>query len=652
MRNYFLALAATLMLASPLIAAGDSKRAAVVCNVKVLSDKVADVSSLEAWQKSTLKDSMSDQEKALAIWKSVAAHLHDTSPPKEFLTWEDGVDDPIKAFNVYGYDLCNDIAAITCGLARHAGFKAQGWSIQGHNTMDIWYGDAWHYLDSAFMTYFPKADGTLASTEEIFASVKKWYDEHPDMKGDENMKKRREFAKNEGWKNGPEIMRNCPTYDKNGVLPAEGHGWWSDMREFDGKVKNIYETGYSNGYKVNIQLRQGEKLTRNWSNKGLHVNQLGGGGEPSILKSVVGQKGELKHTPQFGDLANGRIGNGTLEYDALADTNLAESALIFDNLSSGPIAVKDAAKEGTLVIRMPSSYVYLSGELTLNATIGNGGSVGVSLSDNNGLDWKEVADVDKSGERKIDLKKLVGRRYDYRLKFVLKGGGTSLSALKLTHDVQHSQRSLPALDKGDNTIAFSAGPQESTITLEGSTTAANKERQLTLASFHPTIEGMDPAGPLKMTAASGTITFPVETPGEMTALRTSTFYRAGTKKDAYTISASFDDGKTWKEFARLGGPGRFLGEDSAFTDIPKGTRKALVRYAGKKADTLLIFNMRMDADYRPAGAGFAPIKITYFYEENGAEKKSEHVAMKAEESYTIHCDVKPVMKSIVLERAE
>src|SRR5512146_2769644 len=144
---------------------------AVVCNVKVLSDKVPDVSSLEAWKKSTLKDTMSDQDKALAIWKSVVGNIYDTTPPKEFLTWEDSVGDPIKCMNVYGYQLCNDVASSMCALSRYAGFKAQGQDLLGHNAMDIWYDSSWHYLDAAFTAYFPKADGEIASTEEIFAAV-------------------------------------------------------------------------------------------------------------------------------------------------------------------------------------------------------------------------------------------------------------------------------------------------------------------------------------------------------------------------------------------------------------------------------------------------------------------------------------------------
>jgi len=39
------------------------------------------------------------------------------------------------------------------------------------------------------------------------------------------------------------------------------------------------------GYELNVQLRVGERLTRNWFNKGLHVNMLEGG-DQSLTKDA------------------------------------------------------------------------------------------------------------------------------------------------------------------------------------------------------------------------------------------------------------------------------------------------------------------------------------------------------------------------------
>ena len=46
------------------------------------------------------------------------------------------------------------------------------------------------------------------------------------------------------------------------------------------------------------------------------------------------------------------------------------------------------------------------------------------------------------------------------------------------------------------------------------------------------------------------------------------------------------------------------------------------------------------------------MKITYVWEEGGAEKRDVHVAQKPDEAYKITCQAQPLMKSIVLELAE
>src|SRR5262249_21878534 len=155
------------------------------------------------------------------------------------------------------------------------------------------------------------------------------------------------------------------------------------------------------------------------------------------------------------------------------------------------------------------------------AAVGEGGSIVVSFSDNNGLDWKEIAKTTSAGEQNVDLGPLVLRRYDYRLKFELRGKDTGLDALKIVHDVQHSQRPLPALGEGNNTITFRAGPSEGTITVEGATNPGVRGKQLVYTDFHPTLEGME-KNLFVGSSGKGSIAFPVETPGDMVRLRFGT----------------------------------------------------------------------------------------------------------------------------------
>jgi hypothetical protein len=610
--------------------------------VKVLSDNVEDVSSLEAWKQSFIKPGMTDREKALAIWQSVVKFRHQEPPPQELLS-TGCVHDPIKTFNVYGYGMCCCASCNIEALSRYLGFQARGWGINGHSVPEVsWDGKNWHMLDASLMTYFPQADGRIAGVEEMVAGVQGWYAKNPSLR--KNDGKLRQFMARNGWRKGPDVLSRCPFYDVNGWFPAATHGWYATMQEYDCKPF-IYEYGYSQGYQVNVQLRKGERLTRNWANQGLHINMDGSGPVPGCLKDHVG-KDDMRYSPKLGDQAPGRVGNGSYVYDVpLADASFRAAALTAENLASQAedkqapaVHIKDSAQAGVLVLRMPSSYVYLGGELAFDAAAGPGGEVVVSFSDNNGFDWKEIAKVTTSGEQKIDLKPLVFRRYDYRLRFVMKGKATGLNRLRIRHDIQHSQRALPALAQG-------------TITIEGSTSPKAKGKQLLWTDFHPRVEGIG-TSPVCLQGGKGQITFPVATPGDMTRLRFGCHYRARDKADGWDLQVSFDEGKTWKTVDRAAGPVAGSCKYVTFADVPPKTRQAWVRFAGTQRNTTCLFDCRIDADYKEPHGGFRPIRVTYQWEENGQPKQDVHVARQPRESYTITCAAKPAMKAITLEWAE
>ncbi|MBA3708824.1 MAG: hypothetical protein H0W83_08415 [Planctomycetes bacterium] len=604
----------------------------VVSHIKVVSDKIEDVSSFEAWKKSFIKDGMSDEQKAMAIWTTVVKFRHQDPPPNEYLQGEDNVHDPIKTFNVYGYGQCCCASSNIEALSRQIGLQARGWGINNHSVPEVFFNDAWHLLDASVICYYPKDDKSIAGVEEMSANP------------DELVKPERARPALQGPRydslTGDHDMKHMPdSYRKKGDRPF------------------LYDYGYSMGYEVNVQLRPGEKLVRNWSNKGLHVNQAENGGDPESFKGRIGFE-QFKYAADFGDIANGRIGNGTHEYIApLASAAFRASALQADNLATTgedkaapAIHVKDAAQPGVLVVRMPCSYVCLGGELAFTAAIKQG-KIDVAYSDNNGVDWKDLSSVTASGENKIDLKPLIYRRYDYRLRFTMNGAGTGLDALRIVNDIQHSQRPLPALGQGSNTIAFSAGAQTGTITVEGGVSAEHKAQNVRLADFHPTLTGVDP-GNLFMQAGTAEVTIPIATPGDMTALRFGCNFRARDAKDGWDFQVSFDDGKTFTSVDKAMGPAKGFSKYVSVTTIPKGTRSALVRFVGRQVNTCGIFGLRVDADYTEPNGGFQPVKVTYAWQEDGKPKQDVHVAAKADETYQITCATKPVMTSITVELAQ
>jgi len=635
----------------------------IVSFVKIVSDKVPDVSSLDAWQHAYLKDGMTPREKALKIWESVVGHVHQDSPPNEYLDTEGVPQDPIKAFNVYGYGFASMHAGMMLALARHAGFNARSWALNIDCVAELEWGGRWHMLDASLINWFPNPDGDPASVDDLMRAVKDWYDRHPEFFG--NGEKLYHFGRNGGWRKGPALLAAGNNYDENGWLPAGTHGWSNTMQHYDGRNPLaegnsgfVYEYPYTTGYQVNIQLRKGEKLTRNWSNKGLHVNMLDGGA-PGALKTPIGQE-FLRYAPKFGDIAPGRVGNGVLEYEVpLASGEFRGGALTAENLActsddgqKPALHPKDAAKNATLVLRMPSSYVYLTGTLDLDVAAGKGAQVRVAYSDNNGLDWTELARLDTPGAHALKLDQYLLRRYDYRLKLTLMGGA-GLNRVHLIHDVQHSQRPLPAFEKGDNTLHFSAGPAEGTITVEGATSLEQRARQLTYLDFHPVVENMGPPNLfIQGWNKSGSLAMPIETPADMERLRVSLAYRVRDAQDGLDVQLSTDDGISWKTVARAAGPQVSHHLAWTFGDLPPGTRKAWVRFAGNTHNATGIFNLRIDADYKEPRGGFRPIKITYKWEEAGQPKEQVLIAHKPDETFTVHCVEKPLMKSIAMEFAD
>lgn len=654
---------AAFLLAAPLLAqdsrmqsAAGPDRPGVVSQIRVLSDKVPDVTTLEAWKKSFIKDSMSDEEKAMAVWRTVSMFQHQDSSVEEFLHNEGSLTDVMKVIHVYGHSYCGMAAAHAISLARFIGLEARGWTVNAHVVPEIKWDGAWHLLDPSLLVYFPKADKKIAGVEEIIAGVKEWYEKNPEYrdgrKGNEaKLRKLHQEGGWQGWRKGPEILNNCPTYDPTGWVPARSHGWYAQMLEYDGTSGDgkpfLYEMGFSQGYQVNIQLRKGEKLIRNWGHKGLHLEN-----KPGCLNMKPTEDALAYSSKMFGDLSNGRVGNGSHEYAVPVTTGeFRKGALTAENLTDRAVLVKDAAKDGVLVIRMPSSYVYLTGQLALNAVVGSGGEIQVLFSDNNGLHWKEIQKVAASGETSVDLKPHVYRRYDYRLKFVLKGKGTGLAALKMSHDIQHSQRPLPALGVGENTITFGSGT-EGTISVEGSHRASSKGKQVLITDFNPEATGIRLMEDIVVQGPKGEVVFPVETPGDITRVRFGLSGRVNDKTDSWAFDVSWDNGKTWKTVDKLTGPARFASKFVTATGAPPGTRKVLVRYSGQQTTVAMMFNLRIDVDYKEPQGGFAPVRITYVWDEGGKEKQNVHIAAKADEVYKIKCEGKPTMKSIALELVE
>jgi hypothetical protein len=157
--------------------------------------------------------------------------------------------------------------------------------------------------------------------------------------------------------------------------------------------------------------------------------------------------------------------------------------------------------------------------------------------------------------------------------------------------------------------------------------------------------------PWRVIDGTGSVTFPITTPGDLRRLRFGGWYTARSPGDGWALQVSFDGGATLQTVAQSPGVTTGDGLFTSFDQIPPGARSALVRYAGTRVDTSNLTDFRIDADYAEPGGGFRPVRIVYTWSENGVELRDEHIARSPSETYTIHCNAPPRMESIALSLA-
>ncbi|MGH7143802.1 MAG: hypothetical protein ACREJ2_06640 [Planctomycetota bacterium] len=642
--------------------AGDPNIAAVA-NVKVLSDKVEDVSSLEAWKKAAIKPGMTDEQKVLAAFDAVLKfRQQDTIPHDDLGLGTDACNDAIKLFNVYGY--CNGIGA-QCSflqLVRAMGFEARAWSVYRWGVVEVQYDGGWHYFDPGMLCYFLDAKGKVESVDEIVKGLKAWYAAHPGYLNDD--KKIRAFMKDPGVAQGPEVLRNCPTFDKNDSYPLNYFGWYTTMMVFNGSSNTpfLYEENHSQGHQVNITLHRGETITRDWNADHLPAGWFPKDATPECLHAKPGE-GPLYYTPKYGDLSNGRVGSGEVVYTPPLDAHFPEACLRAENVEMRWPGAQEqtmsgfhpqaAAQPAVVVLDRSCGYLYAAANLTADTCMQGDGTISIAVSWDNGRSWKDAGKLGKGNGQNLDLTSLVTHHYQYRLKLVLTGAGTGVRQLKLTEQFQCSQRALPALGAGDNKITYLAGPQEGTVTVEG-TNPKFKDKQATWEDNGVQFAGIDVKAAAQNGAIvpppgkAGSVTVPIATPGDLVRLRFGGMYRAGGKNEGWDYQVSFDYGKTWVAAGHAAGPVRNSTYYISFEQIPAHTRKCLVRYQADSQGNLVLFAFRVDADYALPHAGVLPVTCTYQWKENGAEKTQSFTAKTAAETATIHCGDKPELESVAL----
>ncbi len=389
----------------------------------VTTDRTVDCSSYETIVKGVLKDGMTDEQKAIALfnfYRQMVYHYKNLPESR----------DPIKCINVMGNTLCGSQATCMKGLLEAAGLKVRIVSHPGHTFYEVFYDGKWHGYDTMtnFYVYTRGPKRNVASFEEL--------NKDPSLIRD---------AVKEG--------RACP-----GMCPCG-----DDPMRFARKIEVLnYKVRKTNWSVKDYALRPGEQIVRSWWPHGRPLpGSYRAGREPGPMHTCGSRDRRnprelFKFWEPYGIPKYGRVSisyrhyfNGWMEYSP--------------DLSSQPLAGQLAS--GELVVPVKCPFYITAASATFQAECpGAGDAVEVAVSVDN-KPFQPVMKTDKpgSGQYRAVLDRFVVRRvvgrHQYKVRFKL-SGKARLKRLYLKTIFVHNAMAAPHLMPGKNKVTVTVANPE------------------------------------------------------------------------------------------------------------------------------------------------------------------------------------------------
>lgn len=328
---------------------------------------------------------MSDADKAFSLWFQEIQYRHHSGGDNNELL------DPVKVFNIYGYNTCGNDSIALASLWRTAGLNVAPAHALGHCISQAYYDGAWHFFDGDMHSVYLLRDNRTVASEQ-------------DIVRDHDLIKR--------------------THSKGILMPDT---WWDGqgmcaMYFYDGKTTG--QRGATSADTMNMTLRPGEALVWRWG----HLNP-------------VKYHGALQTTPTY----ESTICNGLWEYRPnFSIAAWRKGATAIENITSDADGLAAAeGKKGTVIWTMRSPYVFVGGHLDLE------GADAKFFVSADGKTWQSIgANLDK-------FFPIVGpAHYEYRIKCELEGSAR-LRRLGIVNDLQMAPMALPELVVGPNALTYS-----------------------------------------------------------------------------------------------------------------------------------------------------------------------------------------------------
>jgi len=396
----------------------------------VTTDRTVDCSSYESIARDLLKPSMTDEERAIALFHFFRQRVyHYKNLPESF--------EPLKTVNIMGNTLCGSQATCMKGLLEGcAGLKTRVVARADHTYYEVWYDDRWHGFDTMMNFYvFTRGD-------------KRWVASFEELRQDPTLIR-------DAVKEGRAAPHLCPCGD----VP----------QEFTAKIQVLDYTPNTSKWSVKAsRLRLGEEMVRSWwpDGKPLPESQLKGHPGPLHTCASRDRQAEPSLFKFWEPYAIEKFGGTTVSYRHYFNgqlnyaPDLTDRAAVVDGggkLDGAQVTAQGLTGPGTyrLTVRCP---FYLTGALLrLDAQcLGVGDSLVVEV-DRKAGGWKKVFDGGEVGrhEYRVEFDSAVAQasvgRHDYTLKIEIKGQAV-LKRLHVRSWFQHNAMAAPHLMPGANVV--------------------------------------------------------------------------------------------------------------------------------------------------------------------------------------------------------
>ncbi|MBL7223818.1 MAG: hypothetical protein ISS72_08195 [Candidatus Brocadiae bacterium] len=336
---------------------------------------------------SALAPGMTDADRALAIWAQQIQYRHHAPGDNNELG------DPVKVFNIYGYNTCGNDSICMATLWKAVGLKAAPARALGHCISQAFHDKAWHFYDGDLHSVYLLRDNQTVASEQ-------------DIVRDHDLVKR--------------------THSQGILFPDT---WWHGQ----GMPALYFYVGEVTGQRsgkadttMNMVLRPGEALVWRWG----QVTPLKYHGKLQTMPTYVG----VPHT----------ICNGLWEYRPDLTKETWRRGATVENVTSGQQGLTaEKGKTGTIVWTMSSPYVFVGGRIEAE---GKGLKF---LICHDGKAWRPA------GGNLDRFFAIVGpAHYRYQLKCQLEAGA-QLSKVAIINDLQMAPMALPEMVVGENVFTYS-----------------------------------------------------------------------------------------------------------------------------------------------------------------------------------------------------